>query len=153
MSTHTRFAAPGIGGRESAGRAAQVSEEWGAAGKCRSVRTGWGLESILIQATEGTEITEKCKNALCTRFPMWLKITLILYFNIHTHHRQQSPTPEAATRTHHFPTHALRMSTHTRSAVPGMGGRSSVGRAAQVSGEWRAAGERKKEWGLDSYSI
>ena len=41
----------------------------------------------------------------------------------------------AAGSTHHFPTHALRMSTHTRSAVPGMDNRSSVGKAAQVSGE------------------
>jgi len=54
---------------------------------------------------------------------------------------------------HHFPTHALRMSIHTWSIVPEMGGRSSVGRAAQVSGEWWAAGERKKEWGLESYTI
>ena len=39
----------------------------------------------------------------------------------------------AALTTHHFPTHALRM--NTRSAAPGMGGRSGAGRAAQVSGE------------------
>jgi len=50
----------------------------------------------------------------------------------------QHPRPQSA---HHFPTHALRMSTHTRSAVPGMGDRSSAGKAAQVSGEGRAAGE------------
>jgi len=47
---------------------------------------------------------------------------LILYFNSHAHHQQQSPTPEATARTHHFPTHAQRMSTCTRSATPGMGG-------------------------------
>ena len=92
----------------------QVSGEWRAAGKCRSVRNGWRLDSNLIQATVGTEITEKCKNALCTRCPLWLKIILILYFNSHG----GIPT------VHHFPTHAMRMSNHTRSAAPEMGGRS-----------------------------
>ena len=29
-----------------------------------------GLDSILIQATEGTEDTEKCKNALRTQRPL-----------------------------------------------------------------------------------
>jgi len=42
------------------------------------------------------------------------------------------------------------MNTHTRSAAPGMGGRLSSGGAAQVSGEDRAAGEGKMEWGQDS---
>ena len=49
--------------------------------------------------------------------------------------------------THHIPTHAQRMSTHTRSRAPGMGRWESAGRAAQVSGEWRAAGEWKKGLG------
>ena len=59
--------------------------------------------------------------------PLWCSISLIVYFNSHAYLRQQSPTPEATTRTHHFPTHALRMSTHTRPAAPGMDGRSSGG--------------------------
>jgi len=68
-------------------------------------------------------------------------MSTILYFNSHARHRQQSPTPEATVCTHPFPTHALRMSIHTRYAAPEMGGRFSGGRAAQVKEEWRVAGE------------
>ena len=84
---------------------------------------------------------------------LWYSIIYIIYFNSHTIYRQQSPTSEATARTHHFPTHAQRMSTHTRPAAPGMDGRSSGGWAAQLSGEWRAAGECKKGWGLDCILI
>ncbi len=43
-----------------------VQRGW-AAGECRYVRMMCGLDSILIQATEGTEDTEKWKNALRTQ--------------------------------------------------------------------------------------
>jgi len=59
----------------------------------------------------------------------------------------------ATVRTHHFPTHKLRMSTHTRSAVPGMGDRSSVGRVAQVSREWRAGDNDGRNRGRESFNI
>ena len=39
------------------------------------------------------------------------------------------------------PTGSTNQHPRPQSAAPGIGGRSSGGRAAQVSGEWRAAGE------------
>jgi len=72
--------------------------------------------------------------------PLRCIISYKLYFNSNYN------TPTA----HHFPTHALSMKTHTRSAAPEMGGRSRPRGAAQMSGEWRATGEGKKGWGQGS---
>ena len=56
-----------------------IVQRGGAAGECRCVRTGWELDSILIQATEGTGDTEKWKNALRTQRPLRLQISHKLY--------------------------------------------------------------------------
>ena len=56
--------------------------------------------------------------------------------------------PEAATRTSPLPIHALRMSNNTRSAAQEMGGRSSAGRAAQVSGDGGRRESVRRGWGL-----
>ena len=56
-----------------------IAQRGWAAGECRCVRTRWGLDSSLIQATEGTEDTEKCKNALRTQRPLRLQILHKLY--------------------------------------------------------------------------
>ncbi|MCG7848133.1 MAG: hypothetical protein MIO93_03000 [ANME-2 cluster archaeon] len=47
-----------------------IAQRGWAAGDCRCVRMRWGLDTILIQATEGTEDTEKWKNTLRTQRPL-----------------------------------------------------------------------------------
>ncbi len=94
----------------------------------------WNQFDINPEYAEVRREKQKCSANLCG-----LTITRIIYFNSHPRPRQQSQTPEATAHTHHFPIHTLRMRTHTRFAAPGMGGRTSVGMAAQVSGERRAA--------------
>jgi hypothetical protein len=138
MSIHIRSAASGIGGKSRAGRAAQVSGKWRAAGERKK---GWELDIISILTADGRRYTQiegyrsrfhskgrkdRKDNVTLTLRPLRslrCSISSILYFNSHARCRQQSPTPEAATRTQHFPTHAQRMSTRTRSVAPGMGGR------------------------------
>jgi hypothetical protein len=54
---------------------------------------------------------------------------------------------------HYFPTHAQRMSTLTRSAAPGMGGRSGAGETAQVSGDGGRRGSEGMDGARESFNI
>ena len=66
------------------------------------MRTRWGLDIILIQATEGTENhREMQKRSVYSVYSVpsvVLYIAQVIYFNSHTHQRQHPPPPGVAAR-------------------------------------------------------